>query len=168
MGTCEWCGRPLELAATGRPRRFCSTRCRKAASRSPFPAAMITAPRWCRADGKRPIRPDGRPASSRDASTWSAFSDVRSGSGDGYGFMLGGGFGCYDLDHCSTDRALRFVASVRETVLWVERSVSGNGAHVFVVGVLEGPGRRGRAVDGLSVERYSWARFIRTTGHRLA
>ena len=31
---CQQCGKPLKMAATGRPRRYCSDVCRKAASRS--------------------------------------------------------------------------------------------------------------------------------------
>jgi primase-polymerase (primpol)-like protein len=123
---------------------------------------MLAAARWTRADGKRPCLPDGRLASSRDPSTWARFSEVQRGAGDGFGFMLGGGFGCYDLDHWPDDRARRFVAAVREPVLWVERSVSGEGVHVF----FQGPEVRGRRsmVGGRPVERYSWARFIRVTG----
>jgi hypothetical protein len=30
---CERCGQPLDVADTGRPRRFCTDRCRKAAAR---------------------------------------------------------------------------------------------------------------------------------------
>src|SRR5690625_6658862 len=56
--------------------------------------------RWVRADGKRPIMPDGRPASSTRACTWSSFSEVQAGAGDGYGVMLGGGLACWDLDDC--------------------------------------------------------------------
>ncbi len=31
--SCPWCGRPVEQPKTGRPRVFCSSSCRKAASR---------------------------------------------------------------------------------------------------------------------------------------
>ena len=113
-----------------------------------------------RADRKRPIRPDGRPASSTDSSTWSSFAEVQAGAGDGFGVMLGGGLGCYDLDHVTDAEVAAFVASVPERVLFVERSVSGTGAHVFV----EAPEAPGRRRPG--VERYTRARFIRTTGDR--
>lgn len=123
-----------------------------------MPARMTDAARWVRADGKRPIRVDGRPASSTDPSTWSTFTDVQSGAGDGFGVMLGGGLGCWDLDDCFVDDRL---ASWAQRILddadplFVERSVSGRGLHIFVEAE-EGPGsRRG------NVEFYSCSRFIR-------
>jgi len=74
--------------------------------------------------------------------------------------MLGGGLGCYDLDHVTDAEVNAFLATVTEPILFVERSVSGNGAHVFIEAA-EGPGWRR---DG--VERYTRARFIRVTGER--
>lgn len=125
---------------------------------------MTREARWVRADGKRPVRVDGRPASSTDACTWSSFRDVRTGAGDGFGVMLGGGLACWDLDGCLVDgvlseRARGVLAGVEP--IWVERSVSGTGLHVFVEAP-EGPGRR----DGGGVEFYSRARFILVTGDR--
>lgn len=78
--------------------------------------------------------------------------------------MLGAGLGCYDLDHVSDVQARAFTATVPERVVYAERSMSGAGVHVFVEAA-EGRGSR-RVVDGLSVERYSRARFIRVTGRR--
>lgn len=115
--------------------------------------------RWVRADGKRPIQVDGSPASSTDSDTWARFCDVQSGAGDGFGVMLGGGLGCVDLDHCLEGGSLaswaRDVLAGIEAPLYVERSVSGTGLHVFVE-CPEGPGSRREGV-----ERYSRARFIR-------
>lgn len=114
---------------------------------------------WVRAQGKRPIMVDGRPASSTDASTWATFASVwRQGAGDGAGVMLGQGLGCYDFDHVSDDEARALLATIPEPVLWVERSVSGEGVHAFVEAA-EGPGSRAG-----NVERYTRARFIRVTG----
>lgn len=79
--------------------------------------------------------------------------------------MLGAGLGCYDLDHCSLEQARDIVAAIPERVLFVERSMSGDGVHVFVEAP-EAPGWR-RAVAGVHVERYTRARFIRVTGDRL-
>ena len=163
---CENCGRGMVLAGTGRPKRFCGQTCRKACSRKPkFPAVMVERPIWVRADGKRPIQPDGVPASSTDPCTWSSFAAVQSGAGDGFGVMLGEGLGCYDLDHVTDDQARAFIATVREPVLFVERSVSGAGVHVFVQAD-PATGTR-QVVDGLSVERYARDRFIRVTGRPL-
>jgi len=119
-----------------------------------------------RADGKRPIRCDGRWASSTKRWTWATLDEVRrSSAGDGLGVMLGGGLGCYDLDHCTDDQVRTFVAAVPERVLLVERSASGHGAHVFVEAG-EQPGWK-RVIDGVSVERYTRERFIRVTLDRL-
>lgn len=122
---------------------------------------------WVRADGKRPIAVEGAPASSTDPSSWSSFAEVRASRvGDGFGVMLGGGLGCWDLDHCLDSGKLALWA--REVLdgicspVWVERSVSGTGLHVFVLAD-EGRGfRRG------GVEFYSRHRFIRVTGDRFA
>lgn len=144
--------------------RFCSPKCRtywhRAAGR--LPARMTSERRWVRADGKRPIQADGSPASSTDSSTWASFEAVRcAGSGDGFGVMLGGGLGCYDLDHVSAADLRDFIAGVVEPVLFVERSVSGNGFHVFV----EAPEAKGWKRG--NVERYTRERFIRVTGDRV-
>lgn len=122
---------------------------------------MIQARRWARCDGKRPIMPDGSPASSTNSDTWSSFAAVQSGAGDGFGFMLGDGFGCIDLDNClvggvANDGARKLLRFNRGA--FVERSVSGRGLHIF--------GWRGEApgVKRCGFEVYSFGRFIRTTG----
>lgn len=152
----------MQNSGRGRKARFCGGACRIAwHRRHSFPAEMRTGRRWVRADGKRPIRTDGRPASSTDPAMWSTLAEVKaSAAGDGFGVMLGGGLGCYDLDHISDDDARRFVATIPERVVYVERSMSGNGIHVFIE-ALEGSGRRRGGV-----ERYTRARFIRMTGVR--
>lgn len=146
---------------------FCSGACRQRAyraRRSGVPERMRETRRWVRADGKRPIRPDGRWASSTKSFTWSSFAAVQSGAGDGFGVMLGGGLACWDLDDCFVDG--RLAGWAREAVegvdpIFVERSVSGRGLHVFVEAP-EGPGRKGGGV-----EFYSRERFIRVTGDRV-
>src|SRR5699024_9984080 len=115
--TCEQCsGRiPLPRRADA---RYCSAACRQRAYRA----------RRVRADGKRPIMPDGRPASSTRACTWSSFSEVQAGAGDGYGVMLGGGLACWDLDVCFDGGVLAgWAREALEGVapLFVERSMSG-------------------------------------------
>lgn len=75
--------------------------------------------------------------------------------------MLGDGLGCYDLDHVTLHQARVFAASVPEPIVFVERSMSGEGVHIFVLAA-EGPGsKRG------NVERYTRQRFIRVTGDRI-
>ena len=117
-----------------------------------------------RADGKRPIMSSGAPASSTNSATWSSFDEVQSGAGDGFGVMLGDGLGCYDLDNALEDGVLKpwareVVAAISETIIYVERSVSGCGLHVFVE-LAEQKGSRHVVGDG-SVEKYSYGRFIR-------
>lgn len=68
------------------------------------------------------------------------------------------------MDHVSDEQVRSFLATVVEPVVWVERSMSGEGAHVFVLAP-EGPGWR-RVIEGVRVERYSRARFIAVTGVR--
>lgn len=166
--TCLWCGNPMPQAKpTGRPARFCSTNCRVSAHRARkrmpvLPPEMLAQRRWVRRDGKRPITVMGAPASSTKARTWVSFAEVfKSHAGNGFGFMLGGGIGCLDLDHCLTPTgpsplARRVLDTVPAT--YVEVSPSGTGLHVF--GLLpEGPGRK---VPG--VEVYSRARFMTVTG----
>ena len=50
-----------------------------------------------------------------------------------------------------------FIAGITYPIVYVERSVSGNGLHVFV----EAERQRGFRRDG--VEFYTWGRFIRMT-----
>ncbi|WP_240038169.1 bifunctional DNA primase/polymerase [Actinomyces procaprae] len=126
------------------------------------PVEMIGRARWVRRDGKRPVTVDGAPASSTDPGTWSPLRRVLgSQTGFGVGFMLGGGIGCLDLDHCldGDGRPSAFAQRVLDAcpATYVEVSPSGTGLHVF--GQLpEGPGRR---LPG--VEVYSRARFMTVT-----
>lgn len=107
----------------------------------------------------------GAPASSTNSGTWSTHADaMRSSVGDGFGVMLGGGLACWDLDHCLEGDVLApWAADVLASIdspLWVERSMSGTGLHVFVVA----PEGKGWRRDG--VEFYSVGRFIAVTGVR--
>lgn len=168
MLVCEMCGERFELPARGRSGRFCSGACRqrayRARRRSSVPAVMRSERRWVRAVGKRPVMPDGRSASSTDSSTWGSWSSVQRGAGDGFGFMLGGGFACHDLDHCFAGGVLSpWAAEVVRgipvgDVLFAERSVSGDGLHVFVRAA------EGRGCRSGGHEFYSRWRFIRVTG----
>ena len=148
--------------------RFCSTRCRVASHRAgrSLPLDLTDRRAWSRRDGKRPIRVNGLPASSTNPATWCTYAEaVASTAGDGLGIMLGGGLGCYDLDHCLSGDvvapwAREALEGIPERVVWVERSMSGTGLHVFV----EAPEVRGYRRRG--VERYTRDRFIAVTGVR--
>ena len=168
--TCKECGAPTGLGgARGRTPSYCSSRCRQRAyrrrKRIPIPKVMTSQARWVRADGKRPIMVDGSSASSTNHTTWASYEDVHASTrGDGFGFMLGGGIGCYDLDHCIeagvlADWAKAVIPTIVEPVIYAEVSQSGTGLHMFVEAD-EAPGRR-IGVPGGVVERYTRERFIR-------
>lgn len=125
---------------------------------------MLDAHRWVRAIGKRPVRCDGRPASSTDPGTWASYAEVvKSTAGDGYGFMLGSGFACIDLDHCVlgegrlNGRAMSALSMLESPVMFMEASTSGDGIHAFLMSSAPSHRRSG-------VEFYSSGRFIRMTG----
>lgn len=164
--SCEQCGCSFDaLGARGRSPKFCSNACRQRAYRARrVPKVMRDARRWVRAEHKLPLMPSGVAASSTDSSTWSSFADVRRGVGDGFGFIVGGGVACYDLDGAVVDGALlpwavEFVASIPEPVIFTELSVSGTGAHVFVLAD-EAKVEKFNVGSG-RVERYSRDQFIR-------
>lgn len=132
-----------------------------------LPPVMTGTGRWVRRVGKRPVTCEGRPASSTNRDTWALFGRVfESRAGDGFGFMLGNGFGCIDLDHCVDGGvvagwALRILELCPPT--YVELSLSGTGLHVFGW-IREDRGRRIDVAGGGGIEIYSRARFIATTG----
>ena len=164
---CEQCGGRFEsTGARGRTPRFCSAACKQKSYRARRAGVKrlqaLSVGRWVRADGKRPVMVDGSAASSTNPATWASFAEVQSGAGDGFGVVLdGSGLGCYDFDNCFDNGELKpavreFIAGIAYPIVYVERSMSGNGLHVFV----EAEKQRGFRRDG--VEFYSWGRFIRT------
>ena len=113
---------------------------------------------------------DGSPASSTNPATWSSWDAVQeSSAGDGFGVMLGDGLACIDLDHCFDDAGelLPWASSAIESVkpVFIERSMSGDGVHVFHE---QEPVkyRRDAFGDG-HVEWFSHSRFIRCTFNEL-
>ena len=156
---CSVCGRAFTWSGRGRRPRVCGQRCRKRKSRIQLPAAMTQLRRWALADGKRPVRPGGKPASSTDPKTWCRYPSV---AGKPHGIMLGDGLACWDFDDViDGDGVLRadaadVLAGIVDPV-WVERSMSGRGLHVFVAG--GGPSSQGKHIS-----YYSWGRFIVVTG----
>ena len=165
---CEQCGGHFEsTGARGRAPRFCSAACKQKSYRERRAGVKrlqaLSVGRWVRADGKRPVMVDGSAASSTNPATWASFAEVQSGAGDGFGVVLdGSGLGCFDFDNCFDGGVLKpavrdFIAGIAYPIVYVERSMSGNGLHVFV----EAEKQRGFRRDG--VEFYSWGRFIRMT-----
>ncbi|WP_049773347.1 hypothetical protein [Segniliparus rotundus] len=160
---------PDSESARGRPRRFCSPKCRTRAwrERDGLPWELAKLDRWCRRVGKRPYTIDGRPASSADPGTWSSYAAAsRSKFGHGVGVMLGDGLGCWDIDHCLQGGRLapwaRQALSLVGDPVFVERSLSGDGLHVFVRADPAPGWRQG------GVEFSSSGHFIAVTGHAVS
>jgi primase-polymerase (primpol)-like protein len=117
---------------------------------------------------KLPVRVCGGAASSTDPATWSTYEAAKASGSRRLGFVLGGGIGCIDLDHCIDGGV---VADWAQAVLdaapatYVEVSPSSHGLHVW--GLL--PEGRGRVIrDGRSIEVYSAGRYMTVTGRRWA
>ena len=167
MLSCQQCSAHIEIKHGRRP-KFCSGKCRQRAHRERRSQIerlkSLSVGRWVRASGKRPVMVDGSAASSTNPDTWASFAEVqKSNAGDGFGVVLdGSGLGCFDFDNCFDGGVLKpavrdFIAGIAYPIVYVERSVSGNGLHVFV----EAEKQRGFRRDG--VEFYTWGRFIKTT-----
>lgn len=79
--------------------------------------------------------------------------------------MLGAGLACWDLDGVIDDDgalhpdAQRVLEHVGSDAVWVERSMSGRGLHVFVWG-------GGQSQVSERVSYYAHSRFIAVTGDR--
>lgn len=128
---------------------------------------MLAERRWvCHDDRKRPVAPaTGLAASVTDPSTWGTWEAAKARD-DRVGYVLGGGVGCIDLDHCLDDdgRPSEAAAELLDFYAgsYVEVSPSGRGLHIWG----EAPERPGfrRTWKSLSVEFYSWGRYITVTG----
>jgi len=151
---CSWCATNF---SGRRHARYCSSKCRVAAHRAEPPIELRDRPRWLRHDRKRPIQPNGAPASSTDPGTWVSYNiAAESDTGDGLGFALGDGIACIDLDHCLVDGVLAdwaepIVRACRGT--YMEISPSGDGLHIF--GYAEvGKGRRRGGIEVYDRDRY--------------
>ena len=177
--TCE-CGCGKSMAIRRPHARFYSPACRVRAHRAAevIPERMRKTDRWMRwtlaerngKTTKRPLTIEGCSASSTDPATWTTYAAAsRSMVGNGIGFALGEGIGCYDLDDALSDGTLadwarEFIESIPEPVIFSEVSQSGNGVHIFIEAT-EWPGRVIR--DGRKIELYTAGRYIAVTGVRL-
>ena len=178
MRECGYCGKSIAGKRAGA--KWCSTSCRVMAGRARkrFPDEMTSADRWVRyklvprKNGKLtkvPIQLDGRNASSTDSATWTSFKAAQASSvGDGLGWVLGNGIGCLDLDQCLVDGVLvgwarEIVEEHRDRAVLIERSLSGEGVHIFL------PMERGAGTVRAGIEVYppDSGRFIAVTGERL-
>lgn len=173
--TCSQCSARIPLTAAHNA-RFCSGACRqrayRARARRGVPVEMTGRARWVRHDaGKVPMTLFGGPASVADPRTWTTYEKASASRvGTGLGIVLGGGLGCIDLDHCIVGGKLAgwakaIVDEHRGEAFLVERSMSGEGVHIFLP-LEEAKGRRIR--DGeVNIEVYSRERYIAVTGDRI-
>lgn len=108
------------------------------------------------------MRSNGWPASSTNPDTWCGYEQV---AHKPHGVMLGDGLACWDLDNVIDDHGVLYsdavgvLNDVANQALWIERSLSGHGLHVFVQG--DGPSQVGKRVS-----YYTHSRFIAVTGNR--
>lgn len=167
---CEQCLEPLRITAR-RHARYCSTRCRVAAHRArrTLPDELTSRARWVRRTSRKlPITVGGEPASSTDPATWARYRDAAAstaGAGLGYVLVEGDGLVCLDLDHCLYgDRVAPWAQRILDAAgpTWVERSVSGDGLHIWGRGEL--PHGRRITVGTGTVELYGTGRYIAVTG----
>lgn len=112
---------------------------------------------------KMPVKLDGKPASSMNPQSWTSFENAEDYS-DRLGFALGAGIGCIDFDDVIVDGVLdptvaRWLKDCPPT--FIEESPSGTGLHVW--GLLPEERGRVRQVDGVSVEAYSYGRYMTVT-----
>ncbi|WP_334063388.1 phage NrS-1 polymerase family protein [Alteromonas genovensis] len=133
-----------------------------------IPQELRNRAQWCLAgDDKRPLQLNRTNASTIDPRTWSTFDAVYAkaleyGLGMGYVLSKLDPFTCIDLDiktNSSDEHKNRVHKIVNEFASFTERSVSGNGYHIWLKGNVE----QGRKKDG--VEVYSSERFIVCTGN---
>lgn len=142
-----------------------------------IPSEMTSQPRWVTWEPverngrvtKRPTRINGHAASSTNPSTWATYGEVKNLPRKG--FVLGGGVGCIDLDHCIEDGkiaawALAVIEENKKKALLIEYSPSGAGVHIFL------PMEAGKGTvirDGRNIEIYppDSGRYICVTGKKV-
>lgn len=140
-----------------------------------IPECMRALPQWCVAGlSKAPRSPRSGlpPASVNDPNSWGTFDHAatlawRQGIYIGFVLTETDPFCCIDLDvkpDTTPEEIARHGRIVQHFDSWTERSRSGLGLHVWLLGTLPDGGRGARR-DG--VEVYSQQRFIIVTGNTL-
>ena len=134
---------------------------------------------WVAHNNKKiPFQPNGKPAKSNAPSTWSSYKEVvqavesnssKNLSGIGFMFTKNDPFIGIDLDDCFNDGQLMPAAA--EIVEWAdsytEKSVSGNGLHIIVKGILPNdfPNKISMEHVGFKcIEIYDSVRYFTMTG----
>ena len=124
---------------------------------------------------KIPLCPmTGKRASVADMDTWSDFDSAYQArerlGGNGYGFLLGGGFAGIDIDNCIDDNGqLSDMAGqiIERLDSYTEKSPSGKGIHILCR-VPDGfllDGKKGVRKDALGLEIYCEGRYLTVTGN---
>lgn len=168
---CQWCEGPVQsLGSRGRTARYCSARCRTAASRhrARLPDRLDRTTRWIRwadRDGEKvPVNARGHAINAHKPSNWRPVEDI---ADTRRGFVLNGdGIVCIDLDHCLDARRqpLPWARELlrRMPATWTEISPSGDGLHVW--GTADMTGGTVARFRGHRVEIYADGRYITVTG----
>lgn len=146
-----------------------------------IPAELKALHQWCvwrriQRDGgkpaKMPYQPDGKPAKSNDAATWSsweaALAAYERGGYDGLGLFIDGDLTGIDLDHCidasgATPAATEILERFGGT--YIEVSPSGTGYRIFCKGKPQRSGKNGGAVKWVEVYATGSPRYLTVTGN---
>jgi len=155
---------------TRRDAIYCSTKCRVAAHRKPFPQELVDHRRWIRySRHKVPLTIWNQYAKVNDVKTWAYYEHaLESQAGVGMGFVFNGdGIIGIDIDNAFEDGKLKDWALAIVNVFadtYTELSPSGNGVHIIAKASLFS-GRRWAVADG-GVEIYATGRYFTMTGKR--
>ena len=146
-----------------------------------IPLDLLTRRQWVcwrfeERDGKQtkvPYSPGGRRASSTDPGTWATIEEVQAADAfDGVGFVFteDDPICGVDLDDIRSGGKMHPAAAeiVTELRSYTERSPSGNGVHILLLGTVNGArNRTSKTPWGGEFEVYSRARFFAMTGDAL-
>lgn len=146
-----------------------------------IPDSLKALHQWCvwrriQRDGgklaKMPYQPNGKPAKSNDAATWStweaALAAYQTGKYDGLGLFIDGDLTGIDLDHCidasgATPAAVEILERFGGT--YIEVSPSGTGYRIFCHGKPQRSGKNGGAVKWVEVYATGSPRYLTVTGN---
>jgi primase-polymerase (primpol)-like protein len=166
---CAECRTELPVFAR-RDAIFCSSKCRVASHRNPFPKELVDRRRWIRYSRKKiPLTIWNEFAKVNDSKTWAYHHHAKeSQAGVGMGFVFNGdGIIGVDIDNAFADGKLKDWAQAIVNVFgdtYTELSPSGNGIHILARADLFS-GRRWAVADG-GVEIYATGRYFTMTGKR--
>ena len=146
-----------------------------------IPAELKALTQWCvwrriERDGgklaKMPYQPNGQPAKSNDAATWSTFEAAlaayRTEKYDGIGIFVADDLTGIDLDHCidasgATPAATEILEKFSGS--YCEVSPSGTGYRIFCYGKPGRSGKNGGAVKWVEVYATGSPRYLTVTGN---